>query len=213
MGIKALASVEFQGKFYHQYSDRPYFVRSRTAQNPITLHRAVWEHYRGTIPSGHHIHHRFENDYHTTDIERLECLPEFDHLSMHGVEQWEVKDRDKWLAHLATIRPLAAAWHSTEEGLALHRANGKLVWEQFEPETKQCEHCGKDFQTASIGKQDRFCSNACKSSWRRKAGLDNETRQCLECGKTFVCNKYADTACCSRSCGRSRSWRLKCSGL
>lgn len=65
-----------------------------------------------------------------------------------------------------------------------------------------CERCSKQFESKSPG---RFCSNACKSAWRRASGADNEQRQCTLCGDTFEVNRYSKVRFCSRSC--ASKWR------
>lgn len=67
-----------------------------------------------------------------------------------------------------------------------------------------CVQCGKVF----MAEKGRFCSNSCKSQWRRDNGLDDETRICKMCGKEFAVNKYSDVETCSRSCGKKRSHLL-----
>lgn len=66
-----------------------------------------------------------------------------------------------------------------------------------------CDQCGIEY----YAEKGRFCSNACKSKWRRNNGLDNVMRKCVVCGSEFVTNKYSDTVTCSRSCGRTLGWR------
>jgi hypothetical protein len=46
----------------------------------------------------------------------------------------------------------------------------------------------------------RFCSNKCKSRWRRRSGLDDVERICEYCGKAFKVNKYKPTKYCSSLC-------------
>lgn len=77
----------------------------------------------------------------------------------------------------------------------LKKTKGKL----FAEREFVCEHCGKTFTAVANG-SNCFCSNKCKSAWRRKAGLDNVEKTCVVCGKTFVANKYDKGKCCSRAC-------------
>jgi hypothetical protein len=62
---------------------------------------------------------------------------------------------------------------------------------------KKCKHCGKIFEGEI---KTKFCSNACKSAWRREQGIDNETRICICCSKEFITNKYTKVKTCSKSC-------------
>jgi endogenous inhibitor of DNA gyrase (YacG/DUF329 family) len=68
--------------------------------------------------------------------------------------------------------------------------------------TKICECCGKEFEiNINSASHTRFCSNKCKSKWRRDSGLDDIIKICPICGKEFKTNKYSKTKTCSRECG------------
>lgn len=208
-------TVEWNGHVYRRYpesarpTDRRYFKRSPRKGSPIYLHREVWEFYFGPIPPNHHIHHKDLNPANNA-IENLECLPCKQHLSAHEHSPETIQKRR---ANLDRIRPLAKAWHSSPEGLEKHWEIGRMVYENFVPSAKPCEACSKVFLPRSLGKRDRFCSNACKSAWRRKSGVDNEQRTCLQCSKTFSANKYSDTKTCSRSCAMRARYAHQGEGL
>lgn len=196
-----MEKIIYNGCSYRRYpdspksSDRRYFKRSQTPKNKeIYLHRQIWKDHYGEIPEGYHIHHK---NHDTTDnrIENLELLEEYDHRSHHGKILTEPKKKN-----LDNIRFLTKEWHSSEEGRKWHselweKTLGKSL-EEFEERT--CDQCGKSFQTNVS--QTRFCSNPCKSAWRRKSGVDNETRICVACGSAFVINKYYKTKTCSHKC-------------
>ena len=62
-----------------------------------------------------------------------------------------------------------------------------------------CVGCGKQFQCRSdINK--KYCTKSCreKIAWQKNKIKLN----CLFCGVEFYRNKYADSACCSISCGK-----------
>ena len=159
------------------------------------LHRAVWEHYNGAIPAGYHVHHKDGNRA-NNEISNLELLPAGKHLSLHSSTE-AAKANARRTIELA--RPAAAAWHRSEAGRELGRRNAHYLHDH-EARRLICEHCGREYETRSLSADARFCSNACKSAARRKAGLDNETRVCPVCGKTFEVNRYDKTECCSRKC-------------
>lgn len=161
------------------------------------LHVYVWRYFNGFIPEGYHVHHRDE-DKSNNDIENLECIPRFNHLSLHGKERSE-KFHDEIVKNLVEKAvPRASEWHKSEAGRAWHRENGFPVWKMEEAE-HVCEYCGKAYMTRGNG-HDRFCSNNCKSAARRKSGVDNETRKCVFCGKEFITSKYSKAKTCSRPC-------------
>lgn len=98
-------------------------------------------------------------------------------------------------------REFANKWHGSPEGIEWHRKHGKEVAENIKPVKFVCQNCGKEFWKKPCGK-NRFCSNACKTAWRVKAGLDNVIRKCAVCGKEFEVNKYLPKHTCSRECAR-----------
>ena len=191
-----------------QRSDRVYFQRSITG-GVLYLHREVWKSFHGDIPKGHHIHHIDENPGNNS-IENLECLSAKDHAANHplSAERLELQSR-----HLAKINHLARAWHSTPEGIEEHRRIGAMAYANFVPQEKNCENCNKPFMPKAIGNRDRFCSNACKSDFRRKSGVDDEVRTCQWCDGQFTVSKYSKARTCCRSCANSEMHRNRKKGI
>ena len=100
----------------------------------------------------------------------------------------------------------AKDWHKSKEGKEWH---SKHAMETFSGKrTLICEMCGKEYETQYHG-NNKFCSNACRSKWRRKSGLDNVTRVCVICGKEFLTNKFKKVRYCSRSCANKAMWRSR----
>lgn len=183
---------EFNGK-------RFYLCGKYFQHKGLRLHRAVWEHHNGPILDGHHVHHEDE-DRSNNQSDNLECLSPHEHLGgKHGEASAE---RGK--VALSAAREGAAKWHGSEEGRKWH---SKHFEESIRPIMDQqvdctCEQCGKGYQLGRIAAHNsKFCSNACKSAWRRAAGLDDEQRQCAQCGAEFTANKYKKQKACSRDCG------------
>lgn len=105
---------------------------------------------------------------------------------------------------LNTAIPAAAEWHKTKSGSEWHKQHYQKMKHLLHAKHKiVCDQCGIEY----YAEKGRFCSNACKSKWRRNNGLDNVMRKCVVCGSEFVTNKYSDTVTCSRSCGRTLGWR------
>lgn len=168
-------------------------------QKRVSLHREVWRFYNGEIPEGFHIHHK-DGDKDNNEIDNLEMLSSFKHLSGHTRENFE-NNKEKVLEHLGNVRHLTKEWHKSEEGLKWHREHHKKnCRKMYERVPRVCIVCGKDF----IGKIDNknvYCSNYCKSKARRDSGVDNIEKQCAYCGGKFIVNKYAKQTHCSRECG------------
>lgn len=202
--------IEWNGWKYRRYpesehkTDRDYFKRS-IEYGCAYLHRDVWEHHNGPIPDGYEIHHADED---TTNncISNLSAKTPREHKAKHPFDDERLNFQRE---HLAKIRPLAKAWHSSAEGFCSHSENALRVHANFKPTEKPCGQCGKQFLPRKIGNADIFCSNSCKSAHRRASGVDDEVRKCVECGGSFTINRYKKTAACSRSCAQSFRRRAK----
>ena len=72
----------------------------------------------------------------------------------------------------------------------------------------ECEYCKKKYKAIN-NNTNRFCSNKCKSAWRRKSGIDDVEKVCEICGSKFKTNKYSKTKTCSRSCANRLKSKLK----
>lgn len=185
-----------------------YLSTSRINGKRKRLHIYIWEKHNGAIPSGFHIHHKDKNKYNNS-IENLELIDGSKHLSLH------CQDRIEELREncIKNAHPAAKIWHGSEEGRAWHRTHAREVADKvFAEKTLEltCKHCGEKFLTyEALSTRHDFCSNKCKSAWRRKLGVDNEERICAHCGDTFSVSKYSDAECCSKSCGIKRSWAKK----
>ena len=198
--------VVFNGIRFRRYpdakqaSDRLYFTpgiadRQRGVKR---LHEEIWMSLHGPIPEGHHVHHA-DHDALNNDPTNLICITAQAHRDHHAADEHakERKRTDEWLDRLAAIRPLAAAWHSSEEGKAWHAEHGRRTWEARTLIAQVCEQCGAEFENKS---KARFCSNTCKTAWRYHAGIDNEIRTCEYCGADMSVNKYSPRRFCGRSC-------------
>jgi HNH endonuclease. len=190
---------EFQGKRY--YLCGRYFQRKGKK-----LHRVVWEYHYGPIPDGYHVHH-IDGDPRNNQIENLQLLPDREHIKYH-MNLPEAKERAR--KHMEeNVRPKAAEWHKSEEGRRWHSYHAKRVWSQLQPIKRTCEHCGKEYETKLNRKTDRFCSNKCKSAWRRKTGADGLPKNCAVCGKLFLACKFKKPETCSKSCASKLAWRKR----
>lgn len=174
------------------------------------LHRDVWEFYNCKIPKGYDIHHK-DHDKSNNDIENLQLMKNGEHQKLHGAELTEERKEQMRKNLLENAVPLSKEWHGSEEGIKWHRENGKRMMENRTPKIYTCSFCGKEFETIKYygENENTFCSNNCKSAYRRKMGIDNEERICILCGKTFTTNKYSKAKYCSLSCGKKAYWESK----
>lgn len=176
------------------------------------LHRKVWEKFNGPIPEGYEVHHRDE-DTTNNDISNLEMITFEEHKSKHR-EASSV--RGKILAengHLEKIREMTKEWHASDEGLEWHRKHAANVFgkENRSKVKMKCVVCFKEYEADNlVAKQkdgSKFCSNNCKSRYRRMTGVDDVKLDCKLCGIEFTKNKYSKKFLCSRDC--SAKYRTK----
>lgn len=184
----------YNGLHFTRDDGTGYYLNSTIRER---MHRYVWKVCNGEIPEGYEIHH-IDHDKSNNDISNLELLEANEHRAHHARIQG-IKNVES--GFLEEIRGMTKEWHASEDGKKWHsehyeRCKGKLhAKKKF-----TCEQCGSEFE-AEITGNNRFCSNGCKSAWRRDSGIDNEERDCVICGDKFVVNKYKKTKTCSRKCG------------
>lgn len=173
------------------------------------LHRYVWRFYNGEIPDGYEIHHK-NGDKGTVDVAQLELKKKGLHQKEHGyrLTQEERRWRRNNMNH--NVRPKAIEWHKSAEGREWHSENSKRQWKRKSPKKYICSMCGKEYLSLnSYGEESNtFCSNACKSKWRRQIGKDLIVKVCSHCGKEFETNRFRPSECCSRTCSNRLHPRL-----
>lgn len=163
------------------------------------MHRYVWEHYYGEIPRGGQIHHK-DKDRSNNDISNLQLVQASKHAAMHSTER-AASNRESVVENLSkNAQPKAAEWHRSEEGRRWHKEHFAKMGDKTHPQKRMvCDMCGAEY-LGKVSAKNRFCSNSCKSAWRRRSGLDLESRSCVVCGKDFMADKYKQTRTCSRAC-------------
>ncbi len=189
-----MLTQEFNGKVYKLHKNERYLSRGCNR-----LHIDVWEYYNGKVPHGYEIHHRDFNPV-NNDISNLVCLSIAEHKRLHANSI--TAEHRQWLRdNLNTkARPKAIEWHKSEEGLVWHMHHYESMKDKWRIEkTFICKQCNKEYTGIANG-HNTFCSNKCKSKYRRDHGVDNEERVCETCGKLFIVNKYRKTKNCSRKC-------------
>lgn len=127
-----------------------------------------------------------------------------DHPEFRGIYRADGTNSLKNLvARMDHARIHASAWHRSEDGKARHREIGFVAWENFKPTEMRCDQCSSTFMSRNLNKIERFCTNACKSAWRRDQKLDHINKTCAACGCTYFASKYARAPTCSRICGQN----------
>ena len=180
--------IEYDGLKFCRDDKTGYYLNSTIRKR---LHRYVWEHEVGTIPKGYSVHH-IDGNKSNNALSNLAIMTNTGHQRLHGQEQ-ERKAKSRENIKKAVL--YAPAWHHSEAGKAWH---SKHMQGFKQPKVaKICDQCGAEFQGT---KNSRFCSNKCKSKWRRDQGLDDIEQICEWCGKPYMVSKYAKQKYCSKKC-------------
>lgn len=171
--------VIFEGYRYRRYPNSKNVGHARYfARAGKLLHRAVWEHFNGPIPSGWHVHH-IDEDTCNNNVSNLECLPAEEHRAKIHARKQAASKSPRQLEHLARIGELAKSWHKSEEGRAWHSQNAKQVVLRAKLEGKPyfgthpkqlrqagpCLWCGEMFVAES--KKAKCCNNSHSSRFAR----------------------------------------------
>ena len=208
--------VYYDGLKWVKQKSGYYISTNRKINGKRWLHQYTYEKEKGAIPEGYHIHH-IDKNKDNNDISNLELKNPIEHG--HGHTYKDNPERyKKQIEHLNRIRPKKVYKWSQEPDLQKrerHRAAHKRAMALIPPVKYICENCGKEFFNMPNGIH-RFCSNACKSAFRRKMGYDNEERICVICGSHYRVNHYSKSKVCSRSCGnvmRAKTIRERKNGL
>lgn len=196
--VKVVEYIEYDGiRFYRD--KRGYWLSSRIKgiDRPKRLHHYVWEKFNGPIPERHHVHH-IDHDTDNNEIENLELVEQSEHLKHHA----KFQDKEWCRNNLNEVaRPKAIEWHKSEQGREWHRKHYENTREKLHKRvTITCKMCGKEVDVGLGGMGNKFCSNACKSQYRRKIGIDNVEVSCEWCGGKFYTNKYTPAKYCSKEC-------------
>ncbi len=152
--------IEFNGATYKLMGGKRKYYLSQSStnkgrKNPKGLHVAIWEYVNGKeVPAGWHVHHK-DGDTFNNNPSNLEAISALEH---HRIPK--KIDREKMLANLDEIRPLAAKWHGSKEGIEWHKKHGKESWEGRKKHEITCVEC-KGTHLTFFPNRTRFCSNAC----------------------------------------------------
>lgn len=190
------------GRRFTLSGDKKYHYNSSLRKH---LHQYIWEKHNGDVPKGYEIHH-IDFDTTNNDISNLIMLTIKEHKEIHrnNISQERLEFLRSNLSENA--RPKASEWHKSANGVKWHKEHYETMKNKLhKKEIMTCECCNKAFEGVANG-SNRFCSNKCKSKFRRDNGLDNIKRVCVTCGKEFEINKYSKTINCSRSCSSKMKW-------
>ena len=155
--------VTFKGRKYRLCLPGPYYRAEGWGKGASSLHRAKWEHYRGAIPPGCHVHHK-DGDGANNLLSNLELVDGREHNRQHSSKMHELGIL-KPPGDLARER--AAEWHASPEGLAWHSENGKRAWDNRVWHQLKCQQCGRGY-TSPYPNKSKFCHLNCRQAALRR---------------------------------------------
>lgn len=189
----------FNGKSFKLQSGERYFNSGAKK-----MHVYVWEYYNGKVEKGYHIHHVDTNTW-NNDIKNLEKKLASTHQSEHSKKRCK-EDKEWFRKFREGSLKAASAWKKTDEGRASMAKRAKNSWKNRTGYgAGNCECCGREY--VKINYNSRFCSNACKTKYRKASGVDNETRTCGICGSIFITDRYSKAKLCSQRCVGLDRWK------
>lgn len=192
----------FEGYTFRRDKKTGYYLSSKKIKNGkrVRLHVYVWEISNNqTVPEGFEIHHKDFNKY-NNEPENLVALSPEEHAEIHKKAMTEEQKRELARRLEEKARPKALEWHGSKEGREWHKKHaieiaekykkGSEAWENIAVEYV-CDFCGKTFKTKRNAHKNHFCSNKCKTSYRRSLHLDDIEKICQKCGDVFIDDKYS----------------------
>ena len=181
-------------KFKKDLRDNYYLSSTNIGNRRKRLHIYIWEKYNGEIPKGYDIHH-IDHNKDNNEINNLKMILKREHSILHSKELTEEQKAKKIKNINEKARPKAIEWHKSKKAKKFHKEQYKISLGKMKPQKNTCENCGKDYYSIYNGR-NKFCSNKCKSAYRRKLGVDNIEKNCIKCGKKFEVNKYSKREQC-----------------
>lgn len=185
----------FDGLRFTRDDKTGYYLSTKKRNSKrFRLHRYIWEYYNGVIPKGYVVHH-IDHNKNNNELYNLELLSSSEHKKRHAKELTN-EQRQKLRENFnKNARPKAIEWHKSDEAKKWHKEQYKKTLGNAQTKNYICLNCQKEFEAKPYG-INKFCSNKCKSAYRRKTGVDNITRNCIVCGNVFHCNKYSKIQKC-----------------
>ena len=189
---------------FRKKTDNGYWVNTDTKNHGghiLYLHREKYKQEFGLTEEqikGHEVHH-IDKNKDNNDIKNLQLLSRDEHLKIHIIRSEDshrhvckVCGRTYW----SSVSTSMDICDRCNPEYATGGSNNIII-------KKICEYCGTEYETKGVNRnRSKFCSNKCKSAWRRASGIDNEERVCIRCGNIYTVNKYSAGKICRRCSGK-----------
>lgn len=185
---------------FRKKTDNGYWFNNHNKTGHILyLHREKYKQEFGLTEeqmTDYEVHH-IDGNKDNNDIRNLRLLTRSEHNEIHCIRN---KDSHRHVCkkcgrtYCSTVSTSTEVCDRCEPKFATGGSSAIII-------TKICEFCGAEYETKGVNKnRSRFCSNKCKSKWRRASGVDNVEKTCKWCGEKFITNKYSGAVYCSNKC-------------
>jgi len=191
-------TIIYNGVRYTKHPNQKYYYCSQSVKfYSRSLHRQIWFDNFGEIPKGYDIHH-IDHNHFNNDISNMRLIPRSEHISYHmKLNVLQNPNRFKELAEIG--RPLTKEWHGSADGIEWHKQHAKnFNFGSMVYGSGECMQCKSVFEKKTAFA--KYCSNSCKSKYRRVNKLDMQVKCCKFCSKEFTTAKYNGAEYCSKKC-------------
>lgn len=206
-------NIFYNGRTYSKHKKQPYYyIGSKGNIYSRCMHRQIYFDNYGEIPKGFDVHHKDGNPYNNSP-ENFELKTRSAHQRDHINEKLKANPGYLEKFQKAGIK-IAPQWHKSSEGLKWHSENAKKngfgsqhAFNKFKDKEYHCQFCKNIYDKKTP--RSKFCSNKCKSAYRRSIKKDMEQRICEYCLNGFTAPKYSKIKTCSRVCAKTLYWVQK----
>ena len=194
---------------FRKRTDNGYWVNTSINKGEVIyLHRETLRRYLKLTKEqmkGYDVHH-IDGNKDNNDISNLQLLNKTEHKKIHSdSSKWSEDRLKKARRRMDYAREYANLWHKSQEGREWHKEQWKNSLGKYQNNKikKKCKYCGNEYEVnKSNASTSKFCSNKCKSAYRRASGVDNVERVCAKCGNIYLVNKYSNGKLCRKCSGK-----------
>lgn len=196
---------------FRKKTDDGYWVNTDTKNHNgrITyLHREKLRLHLGLTEEqmkGYDVHH-IDGNKDNNDISNLKLITKEEHREIHNKRNENSKRhvcRKCGRTYWSSVSKSVNICDRCDSSLAIGGSSMVTI-------KKICKYCGAEYETKGMNRnRSKFCSNKCKSAYRRASKVDDIEKVCAYCGKKFKTNKYSGAIYCSGHCAVKRHKSLK----
>lgn len=187
---------------FRKKTDNGYWVNSsKKTGSVLYLHREKYKQEFGLTEEQikeYEVHH-IDGNKDNNEIDNLKLLTTEEHHKLHDIRSESSHrhvckkcGRTYW----SSVSKSTEICDRCDSSLAIGGSSMIMI-------KKRCEYCGAEYETKGVNRnRSKFCSNKCKSAYRRAKGVDNIEKVCERCGSIYLINKYSTGRICRKCSGK-----------